>query len=134
MTACDLQTHALGRRVEDYVALLKPRVMSLVVFTAVRRPRAGAGQHQPVWRVDRDPRASPSAQARPAHSTCGIDADIDAVMSRTRNRPDSGWAPRRAERALTLGLVLSGFSVALLRLATNWWRPGSWPSRSSFTR
>jgi heme o synthase len=47
------------------------------------------------------------------------DAEIDAVMSRTRNRPiPAGRVPR--EHALTLGIVLSGFSVMLLGLATNW--------------
>src|SRR5690606_8493081 len=47
------------------------------------------------------------------------DADIDAVMSRTVNRPIPAGRVTKGE-ALAFGLILSAFSVALLGLATNW--------------
>jgi protoheme IX farnesyltransferase len=47
------------------------------------------------------------------------DADIDAIMSRTRNRPIPAGRVSRGE-ALAVGLICSGFSVAILGLATNW--------------
>ena len=51
------------------------------------------------------------------------DRDIDALMSRTQNRPiPSGIVP--AAEALTMGLVISGFSVLVLGLATNWFAAG----------
>ncbi|HEY5677838.1 MAG TPA: UbiA family prenyltransferase, partial [Myxococcales bacterium] len=46
------------------------------------------------------------------------DADIDAIMSRTANRPIPAGRVTRGE-ALTVGLICSGFSVAILGLATN---------------
>jgi protoheme IX farnesyltransferase len=51
------------------------------------------------------------------------DADIDAVMSRTLNRPIPSGRVERND-ALALGLVLSGFSVILLGLAANWLAAG----------
>jgi protoheme IX farnesyltransferase len=114
----DLQTHALGGRVEDYVALLKPRVMSLVVFTAIVGLVLAPGGINPFVGAIAILCIAIGAGASGALNMW-YDADIDRVMSRTANRPiPAGRLPR--EHALTLGLVLSGFSVALLGLATNW--------------
>ncbi len=107
-----------GARVEDYVALLKPRVMSLVVFTAfVGMIVAPAGLH-PVEAVIAILCIALGAGGSGALNMW-YDADIDAVMSRTANRPIPSGRMARGE-ALVFGLLLSAFSVTLLGLATNW--------------
>jgi protoheme IX farnesyltransferase len=114
----DLGALALGGRVEDYVALLKPRVMSLVVFTAIVGLVLAPGGINPFVGAIAILCIAIGAGASGALNMW-YDSDIDRVMSRTANRPiPAGRLPR--EHALTLGLVLSGFSVALLGLATNW--------------
>lgn len=105
-------------RVEDYVALLKPRVMSLVVMTAL------VGMLVP--HVSPNPILAGSALLMIAvgagASGClnmWWEADIDAVMSRTRTRPIPAGriAP---DEALAFGLVLSVGSVLALGLIANW--------------
>ena len=106
----------------DYVALLKPRVMSLVVFTAF------VG----LW-----------IAPQPVHPFlifCAIlfialgggasgalnmwyDADIDAVMRRTQSRPIPAGRVTGGE-ALGLGIALSGLSVMMLGLVANWFAAG----------
>ena len=102
----------------DYVALLKPRVMSLVVFTAF------VGLFVAPVRVD------------PFIGFCAVlfialgggasgalnmwyDADIDAVMQRTRKRPIPAGRLAPGD-ALAVGLFLSGLAVVMLGLAANW--------------
>jgi len=106
-----------GARVEDYVALLKPRVMSLVVFTAIIGLLLAPGGIHPVVGVIAVLCIAIGAGGSGALNMW-YDADIDAVMSRTLNRPIPAGRVTRSE-ALTLGLVCSGFSVAILGLATN---------------
>ena len=60
-----------GADVEDYVALLKPRVMSLVVFTALVGMVAAPGALQSGARGDRAPCDRRRGRRRPARSTCG---------------------------------------------------------------
>jgi protoheme IX farnesyltransferase len=99
----------------DYVALLKPRVMSLVVFTALVGYVAAPGAGDWVLGFAAILSIAVAAGASGALNMW-YDADIDAVMSRTRSRPiPSGRVPR--EEALMLGLVLSGFSVMTMLLA-----------------
>ncbi|WP_374642455.1 heme o synthase [Tabrizicola sp.] len=101
----------------DYVELLKPRVMSLVVFTAlVGLLVAPVGLHP----VEAFAAILFIALGGGASGALNMwwDADIDAVMKRTARRPiPSGRIP--AGEALALGLALSGFSVVMLGLATN---------------
>jgi len=102
----------------DYFALLKPRVMSLVVFTAL------------VGLV-----AAPVA-VHPFIAFCAVlfiavgggasgalnmwwDADIDQVMKRTARRPVPAGKVDASE-ALAIGLTLSAFAVVMLGLAANW--------------
>jgi protoheme IX farnesyltransferase len=114
----DFATVADGARVEDYFELLKPRVMSLVVFTALVGLLLAPGGINPVIGAIAVLCIAVGAGASGALNMW-YDAGIDAVMSRTRNRPiPSGRVPR--DHALVLGVVLSGFSVMLLALATNW--------------
>ena len=107
-----------GARVEDYLALLKPRVMSLVVFTALVGMLVAPGAINPLIGFIAIVCIAIGAGASGALNMW-YDADIDAVMSRTQNRPiPAGRATR--EDALALGIILSVFSVTLLGLATNW--------------
>ena len=112
----------LGGRVEDYLELLKPRVMQLVVFTAFVGMLVAPGGINPVIGFVAILCIAIGAGGSGALNMW-YDADIDAVMSRTINRPiPSGRiAP---ENALIFGVTLSGFSVAILGLATNWLAAG----------
>ncbi len=111
-----------GARVEDYFALLKPRVMSLVVFTALVGLLLAPNGINPVIGFVAILCIAVGAGAA-GSLNMWYDAAIDAVMSRTANRPiPAGRVPR--DHALTLGLWLSVFSVALLGLATNWLAAG----------
>jgi protoheme IX farnesyltransferase len=111
-----------GARVGDYVALLKPKVMSLVVFTAVVGLFLAPGPINPIIAAISILCIAVGAGASGALNMW-YDSDIDAVMSRTLNRPiPSGRVDRND--ALALGVVLSGFSVFTLGLAANWLAAG----------
>lgn len=102
----------------DYFALLKPRVMSLVVFTALVGILVAPGGISPMIGFTAILFIALGAGASGALNMW-YDADIDSVMKRTAKRPvPSGRVP--AGEALTLGLWLSAISVAMLGLATNW--------------
>jgi protoheme IX farnesyltransferase len=101
----------------DYVQLLKPRVMSLVVFTAlVGLLVAPVGLH-PVEGFAAILFIALGAGASGALNMWW-DADIDAVMKRTARRPVPSGRVEAGE-ALAIGLALSGISVVMLALATN---------------
>jgi protoheme IX farnesyltransferase len=102
----------------DYFALLKPRVMSLVVFTALVGILVAPGGISPMIGFTAILFIALGAGASGALNMW-YDADIDAVMKRTAKRPvPAGKVP--AGEALTLGLWLSALSVVMLGLATNW--------------
>ena len=105
-------------RVEDYLALLKPNVMQLVVFTAIVGLLVAPGGINPLIGVIAVVCIAIGAGASGALNMW-YDADIDAIMSRTVNRPIPAGRITGGE-ALIFGVVLSVFSVALLGLATNW--------------
>lgn len=107
-----------GAQVEDYLALLKPRVMSLVVFTALVGMFVAPVSLHPFEALVAIACIAIGAGASGALNMW-YDSDIDAVMSRTLNRPIPAGRMARDD-ALVLGLVLSAFSVAILGLATNW--------------
>jgi heme o synthase len=102
----------------DYVALLKPRVMSLVVFTALTGLMLAPPHTHPVIGFISVLAIAVGAGAAGCLNMWW-DADIDALMRRTANRPIPAGriAPREA---LGFGLVLSGGSVIMLGLAANW--------------
>ncbi|MBB4053251.1 protoheme IX farnesyltransferase [Devosia subaequoris] len=114
----DVPAVAGGARVEDYLALLKPRVMSLVVFTALVGMLVAPGGVNPFVGLVAIVCIAIGAGASGALNMW-YDADIDAVMSRTQNRPIPAGRMTGGE-ALAFGLILSVFSVTLLGLATNW--------------
>lgn len=117
---------ARGGDVSDYLALLKPRVMFLVVFTALVGMVVGAVVHgssvHPVIGFASLLMIAVGAGASGALNMWW-DADIDAVMTRTRKRPvpDGRVAPGEA---LAFGLTLSVGSVLVLGLASNWFAAG----------
>jgi protoheme IX farnesyltransferase len=108
--------------VADYFALLKPRVMSLVVFTAlVGLVRAHGGMH-PVLGFSALLAIAIGAGAA-GSLNMWWDADIDARMSRTMQRPVPAGRilPREA---LAFGVALAVASVAMLGLFANWLAAG----------
>ena len=102
----------------DYLALLKPRVMSLVVFTAFVGLVTAQVQVNPFIAVFAILAIAVGAGASGALNMW-YDADIDAVMSRTASRPVPSGRVLPGE-ALGFGLVLSAFSVMTLGLVANW--------------
>ena len=109
-------------RVEDYFALLKPRVMSLVVFTAAVGLLLAPGGIDPILGAIVILCIAVGAGGSGALNMW-YDAEIDAVMSRTANRPIPAGRVSRGD-ALALGLICSAFSVATLGLAANWLAAG----------
>jgi protoheme IX farnesyltransferase len=104
--------------VGDYVALLKPRVMSLEVFTALVGLVAAPGAIHPVLAFTALLCIAVGAGASGALNMW-YDADIDALMSRTAGRP----IPRRRitpGEAFGFGITLAGFSVVVLGLMVSW--------------
>lgn len=101
----------------DYVALLKPRVMSLVVFTALVGYVCAPGPGDIVLGFGAILALAVGAGASGALNMW-YDADIDAAMARTAGRPiPSGRVSR--DEALALGMALSILSVLTMLLAAN---------------
>jgi protoheme IX farnesyltransferase len=104
--------------VGDYIALLKPRVMSLVVFTALVGLAVAPGSVHPVTAFTALLCIAVGAGAAGALNMW-YDADVDAVMTRTSRRPVPMGRVRPGE-AFAFGVTLSGFSVMTLGLLVNW--------------
>jgi heme o synthase len=102
----------------DYIALLKPRVMSLVVFTAFAGLLAAPGSLHPVLAAVAILCIAVSAGAAGAINMW-YERDIDAVMSRTAQRPLPQGKVAPAE-ALAFGVALSILSTMMMGLAVNW--------------
>jgi protoheme IX farnesyltransferase len=101
----------------DYFALLKPRVMQLVVFTALVGLLAAPVPVHPMIAFASILFIAVGAGASGALNMWW-DADIDAIMRRTAKRPVPSGKVEPGE-ALALGLALSGLSVMMLALAAN---------------
>ncbi|MDW9373142.1 protoheme IX farnesyltransferase [Sinorhizobium meliloti] len=106
----------------DYFELLKPRVMSLVVFTAFAGLVLAPGHINPFIGFTAILCIAIGAGASGALNMW-YDADIDAVMSRTAKRPIPAGKILPQE-ALAFGLTLSAFSVIILGLAVHWLAAG----------
>ncbi|WP_417618525.1 heme o synthase [Parasphingorhabdus sp.] len=103
---------------KDLFALTKPRVMSLVIFTALCGMLAAPGSIHPVIGFTAILAISLGAGASAALNQW-YESDIDAVMKRTSGRPLPAGRMDR-ETALHFGIGLSVFSVLLMGVAVNW--------------
>ena len=113
---------AAPARWQDFVQLLKPRVMSLVVFTGLTGLVCAGHAVHPVLAAVAILCIAVGAGAS-ASLNMWYDADIDAKMRRTRGRPVPSGRVQGAD-ALALGVVLSIFSVMLMGMAMNWLAAG----------
>ena len=102
----------------DYFALLKPRVMSLVVFTALVGLVLAPGTIHPFIALVAIVAIAIGAGASGALNMW-YDADIDAIMTRTAKRPIPAGIITPTS-ALTFGLLLAFFSVMTLGVLVNW--------------
>ncbi len=111
-------SEAGGGSVGDFFALMKPRVMSLVVFTALVGLVTAPGHIHPALAVIALLAIAVGAGASGALNMW-YDADIDERMQRTASRPiPTGRVT--AEEAFTFGMVLSIGSVLTLGVLVNW--------------
>jgi protoheme IX farnesyltransferase len=118
MTSTTLASTALPADWRDFVALTKPRVMSLVVFTGLCGLLAAPGQIHPVIAFTAILCIALGAGGAAALNMW-YEADLDALMKRTRGRPIPAGRMDK-EAALQFGVGLSFFSVILMGVAANW--------------
>src|SRR5499433_3316101 len=109
---------ASGAAVADYIETLKPRVMSLVVFTGIVGMALAPGHLNPVQALVAVLCIAVGAGAAGAINMW-YDRDIDALMRRTARRPlpTGRMAPGEA---LGLGVVLGVGAVLVMTVALNW--------------
>lgn len=120
----NVTTHIEYREAEftDYFALLKPRVMSLVIFTAAVGLFVAPGNTHPFIAFTSILFIAVGGGASGALNMW-FDHDIDALMRRTSERPVPMGSIKPGE-ALSFGLWLSFISVTMLGLAANWFAAG----------
>jgi protoheme IX farnesyltransferase len=123
ISAVDQNSRAAGfaiseASVGDYIALMKPRVMSLVVFTALVGLMVTPGHLHPVLGFAALLSITIGAGAAGALNMW-YDADVDAVMRRTSRRPIPAGRVLPRE-ALAFGVTLAIGSIAVLGLVANW--------------
>jgi protoheme IX farnesyltransferase len=116
--AIDLSPRISEASVADYIALLKPRVMSLVVFTALVGLVIAPGHFHPVLAITAILCIAVGGGAAGALNMW-YEGDLDALMSRTANRPIPRGRILPGE-ALAFGLTLAFFSVMTLGILVNW--------------
>jgi protoheme IX farnesyltransferase len=119
-----------GATWQDYLALLKPRVMTLVVFTGIAGLIAAPGHLHPVLAATAVLCIAVGAGAAGAINMW-YDRDIDAVMSRTCGRPIVRGRIAPSE-ALAFGVFLSVAAVLVMGLAVNWVAAAVLASASAF--
>lgn len=119
-TSFETRSHAAQAEAQlsDYFALLKPRVMTLVVFTAFVGLLAAPNPVHPFIGFCAILFIAIGGGASGALNMWW-DADIDAVMKRTQRRPIPAGRVT-GDEAFGIGMALSAFSVVFLGLATNW--------------
>ncbi|WP_337185912.1 heme o synthase [Phenylobacterium sp.] len=122
MAMATTETPRDAARWQDFLQLLKPRVMSLVVFTALTGLVCAPVAIHPILGAVAILCIAVGAGASGALNMW-YDADIDAKMRRTRSRPVPAGKVQGSD-ALALGVVLSLFSVMLMGMALNWLAAG----------
>jgi protoheme IX farnesyltransferase len=113
-----LPVAVLPAEVGDWFALLKPRVITLVVFTGFVGLLVAPGHLHPILALTAVLCIAVAAGAAGAINMW-YDRDIDAIMRRTAKRPIPAGRIG-ADAALGFGVVLAAASVILMGLATNW--------------
>jgi protoheme IX farnesyltransferase len=118
MTSATINSATMPADWRDFLALTKPRVMSLVVFTGLCGMLVAPVAIHPVLGFTAILCIALGAGAAAALNMW-YEADLDALMKRTKDRPlPAGRMDREA--ALHFGVALSFFSVLLMGVATNW--------------
>ena len=107
---------------QDYIQLLKPRVMSLVVFTALTGLVCAPGDMAPLTAAIAVLCIALGAGAAGALNMA-LEGSTDALMRRTRGRPVAAGRVPKGD-ALAYGVILSVASVTLLGLGVNWMAGG----------
>ena len=103
---------------EDFFQLLKPRVMSLVIFTAVTGLVVAGGDLD--WLSAGIAILCIAVGAGAAGAlNMALEGETDALMRRTRGRPVAAGRVNKND-AMTFGVILSIFSVMLLGMTANW--------------
>jgi len=116
--AIELGPRISEAEVGDYLALLKPRVMSLVIFTALVGLVIAPWHFHPVLAITSLLCIAVGAGASGALNMA-LEGDIDALMTRTANRPIPRGRVTRPE-AMAFGMTLAFFSVMTLGILVNW--------------
>ena len=118
----DFDGQLVESSIGDYLKLLKPGVMMLVVFTGWVGMFM-AGSETPAFLQFATILAIALGSGAGGAINMWYDADIDAVMKRTQSRPVPAGKIAAAD-ALMFGLILAALSVMILGLATNWLAAG----------
>jgi len=108
---------SLTARLSDFMALMKPRVMALAVFTAFVGLMVAPARPDPLLGLIAVLAIAAGGGAAGVLNMW-YEADIDALMTRTARRPIPRGTIKRSE-ALTFGLILASGALAILALATN---------------
>ncbi len=109
----------LRATVAAYVALTKPRIIELLLITTLPAMFAARREVPSVWLVLATLVGGTLAAGSANALNCVVDADIDAVMRRTRARPLARHLVAQ-RNALVFGIVLGLVSAGFLALTTNW--------------
>jgi len=107
---------------EDFFQLLKPRVMSLVVFTAITGLLVAGGPID-LWTGFMAVLCIAVGAGAAGALNMALEGETDALMRRTRGRPVAAGRVSRGD-ALAFGIILSAFAVMLLGMSTNWFAAG----------
>jgi len=110
---------ALPAKLGAYVALTKPRIIELLLITTIPAMFAAQRQVPPLGLMIATLVGGTLAAGSANALNCVVDADIDAVMRRTRTRPLARHSVS-TRGALIFGVLLGIAATAVLALATTW--------------